>query len=233
MTSVDWGNVPSWISAIGSMAAFGIASLAARAAWKQVKFSADQQRYRDEQAEREQAVKFAAWLTVKEGSDKRPEVYLRYANMSELPIYDLAIMPVYYPDARSGMDVVEPTKEVREYFLEPLTRQIQDRYDGMFESLKIAFSGDGVDDDKHSGARRSAFRNSTRQLNPTQFRFRDAQNISWRRDSDGFLKRTRIDKEGDDMDDPFYRKIKETRSELRVGGHDFVSILMNRGTNTG
>lgn len=211
MSGVDWGTVPSWISAVGSLAAFGTAIWAARAAWRQVKYSADQQRHRDERAEQEQAAKVAAWIGIEKSNEGRPLVYLRYINKSGLPVYDLNVKPMGYPDSGFMINLVEPGEEVRTQYLERLTQVINERYDGQVRSLFQAFKDF---DDPMSKAKDVASSNAPLALNFVEFSFRDTQNLRWRRDSKGMLTKVRVDADGDNIDDPNYYANKSIRQQI-------------------
>lgn len=111
--TVDWDLVPLWWSAGAATAALVIATWAARAAWRQVKHLAEQQRDRERDAEREQASKVAAWLS-HDYRDSSPESLvftLHYVNRSELPVFTMTVYPVNFPDRQFHFAVVPPNSE--------------------------------------------------------------------------------------------------------------------------
>lgn len=188
--AVTGANLQSWISAIasslsaaGSLAALTTAFWAGRAAWKQVKFSAHQQRHRDERDEQEQASMVAAWLAVKKTDAGRPEVLFRYINRSDLPVYDFNITLLDYGPNHGGIyiDVVEPSSEIQEDRLEALTRDFDRIFDQNLAIIRrIDLKGD---------AEGLAFMNTLSELHSTRIllRFRDTRNVMWQREPHGIL----------------------------------------------
>ncbi|MDI2029858.1 hypothetical protein QFW96_14600 [Saccharopolyspora sp. TS4A08] len=182
---------PSWISAIascvtaiGSLAAFGTAVWAARAAWKQLKYSADQQRHRDERDEQEQASKFAAWVSIQGRENGKMQGTLRYINTSKLPIHDFTAIPVPFPNARLNIDMIEPT-------------------DGVCSQMAELGPVEDVDGSWHGRI-------------DILVRFRDNQNILWRREPNGVLRKAKVDELGNDL-------------ESRILDEEYQRILYEKG----
>ncbi|WP_338601652.1 hypothetical protein [Saccharopolyspora sp. SCSIO 74807] len=160
MTGIDWGNVPTWISAIFSICAFGTALWAARAAWKQVKFSADEQKRRDEKDEQEQASKVAAWLVVDE---KRKTAAVRYVNNSGVPVYFLTVTPMLAPDRKLLINIAEPGEGPRSVEFDTLADWL--RSDADYPARYVQYAGLEVE-------------------------FLDSNNNIWTRGSNGYLRRS-------------------------------------------
>lgn len=80
---VDWGNVPSWISAVSGTLAFGAAGGAGWVAYRQLQAVLSTNSDRADEATKEQASRVAAWLEL--GEDDLFHVYV--LNRSDLPIY--------------------------------------------------------------------------------------------------------------------------------------------------
>ncbi|MEV6232783.1 hypothetical protein AB0L88_33460 [Saccharopolyspora shandongensis] len=115
--TIDWGNAPSWVSAVGSTFAAVMASLAARAAWRQVKNSDATLNRTLLDRDREQANKVAAWLEAdtefREG--EKPRMVFRYCfiNKSDLPVYNVHIVPAAVPDKSTFVKALPPDGTVR------------------------------------------------------------------------------------------------------------------------
>lgn len=179
--SIDWGNVPSWISAIGSLAAFGTAAWAGTSAWKQVKYSADQQRHRDERDEQSQASKVAAWIAAAIDKKGELEICIRYTNSSELPVYDLRIVPTNAPENDLQIGVVEPNDTKAKVRHEHLTAEARRIYQ------ELLFEHWEPSNDDHKAARAIAIAKT--RVTPIVISFRDTQNIVWRREANGLLRK--------------------------------------------
>ena len=177
--SLDYGNVPSWLTAFIATLALATAVWAARAAWKQVE-------HLNEAKVQEQASKVAAWLTVSPNEDGEPEVFVRYTNASSLPVYELEII---HASLRRGalLFLAEPTNDGIATVLFPrLTKIAQDEYRKWLEEY-----GPTV-----------GYQNATETIKESRVlvRFTDTRNIAWQRELNGVLRKkgTRSDEE------PFY-----------------------------
>lgn len=211
---VDWGNVPSWISAVGSLAAFGIAAWAARAAWKQVE-------HLNETKEHEQASKVAAWLSIdkqyfqQHAKHDYPAVVLRYVNASDLPVYDLHATAVDDPSIdRLRIEVVEPASDIEVAYLDGLTVKLNKAY----RINMSRFEDIDMDPEKREGVEGLALKAAALEVigSGIYIRFRDTRNVTWCRQANGVLRKPRFDSDGDDIDDPDYREIKNRQMIRRV-----------------
>ncbi|WP_148271984.1 hypothetical protein [Saccharopolyspora spinosa] len=134
------------MSAIGSLAAFSTAALAARAAWRQVKNSDETLKQTIRSKDREQANKVAAWITVEVvfGNNGRSEkeLVLRCMNSSDLPVFNFFAFPVCIPERFWQADTLPPTKKPLRISLAKLTAEVQRIAGESHSSLKEEFGGE-------------------------------------------------------------------------------------------
>lgn len=145
MTGINWGNLPTWLSAVGALSsatatflALVFARRAASAAMGQVEHLNEQTQTRDQKDARAQADKVAAWIR----HDFYPEesipnqVTMRYVNASELPVYQVK----FHLDEMSGggfmFPILEPLQGVGEIPLDPLTKWIHERSISLYRKLQ-------------------------------------------------------------------------------------------------
>lgn len=176
MDAIDWGNVPSWISAIVSIAAFVAASLAARAAWKQVKFTASDQYHRNSLREQEYASRVAVWASP--SHTEFGQIEYHYANFSDLPIFNLLITPAAAPHRRAAMQVVAPTDKIRYIIPDRINEELP-------SGLK--FSGIPLSKEKRKALFEINERVHALAQSGVYIQFRDAAGQVWRRDPNGNL----------------------------------------------
>lgn len=120
--AADWGDIPTWVSAIGTLVALAFAAVAARSAIKVYEIEsrrdrvhADERKRQLEFVRRAQAAMVSAWWGTQTGSDgvSRWGAFVR--NASETPIYQtrVSVVKVFEPDISDsfGISVLPPTAD--------------------------------------------------------------------------------------------------------------------------
>jgi hypothetical protein len=181
-SGVDWGDAPTWITAVATIAALIAAGLAVRASWAVLKLETRREdRAEKADAERraaaeraEQADYVAAWMHWNDGVPLFPDTTIfgpmmgqgwgaLVTNASSLPIYTVAL--VFY--GRDG----EERDRVEKDFVPPGESHVPWN--------KELRQGDGEDRELGTDIRVEIF-------------FRDTAGRTWRRDMNGVLHRTGI-----------------------------------------
>lgn len=246
---VDWGNVPSWISAVGSIAAFSVATWAARAAWKQVA-------HLNEQREIEQASKVSAWLTLEKDTGGTPDIILNLLNVSDLPIYNLEVAVPRLTDQRELFPVVPPTNGVMMVRLKHAsaeakagTRDLHQRFGSLLQPGPF---WDNTDEEQKRAllrmSRATAFEDGFReaQRDGVLLWFRDCHNIIWQRTGNGELRKAHLGSKGEILDQDYlngadrvslrifpeeFQACTTWRSETAPGKPSNAASVLRRGVN--
>lgn len=92
LAALEWGDVPTWFSALGGIGAL-IAATAARASLDVLRIESQRDQDADERAQRAQADLVAAWLETEDATDMGAW-YIRVVNASQIPVYELDIQTV-------------------------------------------------------------------------------------------------------------------------------------------
>lgn len=106
LSSLEWGDVPTWLSSLGGIGALIAATLAARASLAVLKIETDRDKEADERAQRAQADLVAAWI-----ANETPEDWSKWnvivTNESKIPVYDVEVRVTTLLLPRGGGDTLE------------------------------------------------------------------------------------------------------------------------------
>lgn len=112
--AVQWGDVPTWVSAAGTVMALIFAAVAAVMAKRvyTIESRRDQQneidrRERDEQKRAEQASRVSAWYAAEKAESGELTWGAVIRNASELPVYDVNVEYYFLKDQHSQMRVAD------------------------------------------------------------------------------------------------------------------------------
>lgn len=168
-TSINWGDVPTWLATLGAFAAAGLAVWAVR-----IELGRDRQR--DLEDHRALAEGVSAWLDadgippVAAGAASRPACMI--ANVGSQPVYELHVtVAVPGPDSRVLRDM---------RVLPPAAREVvplKERFEDLTRHLRL-------DDD--GSALISGWVEEFEGM-PLTVVFTDARGLRWRRNADGAL----------------------------------------------
>ncbi|GAA3381941.1 hypothetical protein [Cryptosporangium minutisporangium] len=160
-TRIDYGDLPTWVSAVGGLTSLIFAAVAAVAAWRILRTEQQRDDRASEAERRAQAGTVAAWLpdaADREGYDAGP-IRVNVRNGSSLPIYRVLISVVVRSDGQSFREIAHSGGPDRTY-------------------RELAAPGDNeflLDVPAARSRRRVALE------------FRDASGRDWKRDHDGSL----------------------------------------------
>jgi hypothetical protein len=184
--AIEWGDVPTWVGACGTVGALAFAAAAAFVGWQLYKVESrrdhdteQDRRSREFEQRRAQAARISAWPS-NTGEDAQGNVHINtlgilVRNASELPIFDLAIrfywrqgpssfQPLWqtspsgeWPDGQKALIIPVLPPSDHPVFI-PIPQEVFEKLHGSLHDKVVP-----------------------------SLSFRDAEGISWHRGSDGKL----------------------------------------------
>ena len=116
MTSLDWGDVPTWIAALSTVGALVAAIVAGRAAWRLLGLEATRDRNAFADKKTVQASRVSAWAKWERSAEGAESDYdiplLSVRNASDLPVYAVLLELFNSRDqlvSTERVDVLPPT----------------------------------------------------------------------------------------------------------------------------
>lgn len=170
LKTLDYGDVPTWFSALGGIGALIAATVAARASLAVLKVETERDNDADERAQRAQADLVAVWLDRDKGDIPW---HLIIANESKVPVYALRVVIVL------GSATHGDEKRITRYL--PVVRPggKASRLPGLVKDLKARFP--------EEEAKNFNWIANVLDVCEVWVTFRDAAGVVWTRSSTGYL----------------------------------------------
>ncbi|QBR93283.1 hypothetical protein [Nocardioides euryhalodurans] len=107
-TTIDWGTIPDWVAAVGTVLAVTFSAAIAFKEMRTRKVAEDKLHAQSLRSMRSDGEAFVAWLeVVPSGSDTEPpKVLMHMTNTGERPVYDITAQPISLMTRHTGQKII-------------------------------------------------------------------------------------------------------------------------------